>query len=176
MSFSLRTMVAADWPVVEAIYAAGMATGHATFETELPSWEQWDAAHLPAPRVAACSPAGAVLGWAALSPVSSRRAYRGVAEVSVYVAPLAWRRGVGSALLAAVIEASVSAGLWTLQASIFRENTSSLQLHQRHGFRIVGYRERIAERAGQWRDTMLLELRQPSSDLGSDPVQLEVHR
>lgn len=164
MPFTLRTMDAADWPVVEAIYAAGMATGNATFETELPSWEGWDATHLPSARMVACNPAGAVIGWAALSPVSARRAYRGVAEVSVYVAPMAWRRGVGSALLAALIAVAASAGLWTLQASIFRENTSSVRLHQRHGFRIVGFRERIAEREGQWRDTLLLELRLPTPD------------
>jgi phosphinothricin acetyltransferase len=157
-------MDAADWPVVEAIYSAGMATGNATFETEPPTWEQWDTGHLPRPRVVACNASGAIIGWAALSPVSGRHAYRGVAEVSVYVGPLTWRRGVGSALLAALIEGAASVGLWTLQASIFRENSASLRLHQRHGFRLVGYRERIAQREGQWRDTLLLERRSPAPD------------
>jgi len=158
MHFTIGPMAAADWPAVRAIYLEGIATGNATFETEAPSWERWDAAHLPHCRLAARE-AGAMLGWAAISAVSSRCVYRGVAEVSVYVAERARGRGVGRALLEALVRESERQGIWTLQAGIFPENEASLELHRRCGFRVVGRRERIGELAGQWRDVLLLERR-----------------
>ncbi|HEX5817307.1 MAG TPA: GNAT family N-acetyltransferase [Gemmatimonadales bacterium] len=154
----LRTLAPADWPAVERIYAEGIATRMATFETATPSWEEWDAAHLVAPRLVALLDGG-MAGWAALSPVSRRAVYRGVAEVSVYVADSARRRGVGRALLEALIERADAAGLWTLQATIFAENGPSIRLHEEAGFRLVGRRERIAQLDGRWRDTVLYERR-----------------
>ncbi len=140
------------------IYAEGIATGEATFETELPSWEQLDAAHLPFARLILNS-RGEVAGWAALSPVSRRYVYRGVAEVSVYVGR-EWRgKGIGGLLLARLINASETNGIWTLQAGIFPENQASIALHKRFGFREVGVRERIGNLSGVWRDTVLLERR-----------------
>jgi phosphinothricin acetyltransferase len=154
----ITPLAAEDWPAVWAIYAEGIATGQATFETAVPDWPAWDAARLPCCRLAARR--GAVLaGWATLGPVSTRPVYRGVAEVSVYVATAAQGQGVGRVLLAALIEASEAAGLWTLQASIFPENAASLALHRACGFRVVGRRERIAQHHGVWRDTLLLERR-----------------
>jgi L-amino acid N-acyltransferase YncA len=150
--------MAADWPVVRAIYVEGIATGNATFETEAPPWEVWDSKHLAEPRLVARED-GDVLGWAALSRVSARECYRGVCEVSVYVASRARGRGVGRMLLEALVQSSERAGIWTLQASIFPENEASVRLHQRCGFRIVGRRERIASLNGMWRDTLLLERR-----------------
>lgn len=154
-------MTAAHWPAVQAIYSEGLATGNATFATEAPTWAEWDASHLPTCRLVAV-PAEApeqVLGWAALSPVSSRCVYGGVAEVSVYVAAAARGQGVGRALLAALVAESERQGLWTLQAGIFPENTASVRLHEAAGFRQVGRRERIGQLHGQWRDTLLLERR-----------------
>jgi phosphinothricin acetyltransferase len=140
------------------IYRAGIATGHATFETDAPTWEAWDAGHCPVCRLCARS-GGTVVGWAALSPVSRRAVYTGVAEVSVYVHP-DWRgRGVGAGLLADLIAASERHGYWTLQAGIFPENVASVALHLRHGFRVAGRRERIGRHHGVWRDTLLLERR-----------------
>ena len=156
-----QPMTAAHWPEVRAIYAEGIATGHATFAPEPPSWTEWDAGHLPTCRlvaVAATAP-DTVLGWAALSPVSGRCVYAGVAEVSVYVAAAARGQGVGRALLEALIAASEQNGLWTLQAGIFPENTASVALHEAVGFRQVGRRERIGQLRGQWQDTLLLERR-----------------
>jgi len=154
-------MSAAHWPEVRAIYVEGIATGQATFATEPPSWDAWDAGHLPTCRLIAVADAttGTGLGWAALSPVSERYVYAGVAEVSVYVAAAARGRGVGRALLLALVAASEQLGLWTLQASIFSENTASLRLHKSAGFRQVGRRERIGQLRGVWRDTLLLERR-----------------
>ena len=149
-----------DWPRVAAIYAAGIADGQATFETEVPTWPVWDAVHLPAPRLAARE-ADDVVGWAALSPVSGRCVYSGVAEVSVYVDPARRGRGVGRLLLSRLVTASEEAGLWTLQAGVFPENEASLRLHERCGFRVVGVRERLGRLAGQWRDVVLLERRSP---------------
>lgn len=146
------------WPAVEAVYAQGIAGGDATFETRTPAWERWDATHRPDCRLVAVLE-GEVIGWAALSPVSARPAYRGVAEVSVYVADGNRVAGVGSRLLRALIRASEEAGVWTLQASVFPENEATLRLHRRCGFREVGRRERIGELAGRWRDTVLLERR-----------------
>ena len=146
------------WEQVRRIYLEGIATGDATFETDAPAWEQWDAGHLTDGRLVACTE-GSVSGWAALSPVSSRCVYAGVAEVSVYVSRSSRGQGVGSALLNALIQDSEAQGLWTLQASLFPENTASLALHLRHGFREIGRRERIGKMNGIWRDTILLERR-----------------
>lgn len=156
--FVIGVMEAAVWPAVRAIYAEGIATGNATFETEVPAWAAWDAAHLPHCRLVARE-GERVLGWAALSPVSGRCVYAGVAEVSVYAAADSRGRGVGKALLRALITASEQAGIWTLQAGIFPENEASLALHRACGFRRVGVRERIGELAGVWRDVVLLERR-----------------
>jgi len=159
-----QTMTAAHWPAVRAIYEQGIATGHATFQTTAPTWEEWDRGHLAHSRLVAVAAAadnlaGAVLAWAALSPVSGRCVYGGVAEVSVYVAGAARGRGVGRQLLAALVAESEAHGIWTLQAGIFPENTASISVHAGAGFRTVGYRERIGQQQGVWRDTVLLERR-----------------
>ena len=151
-------MVPLDWPAVRAIYLEGIATGNATFETEPPLWERWDAAHSAVCRLVAEN-ADAVLGFAALSPVSARRVYAGVAEVSVYVSAQARGAGVGGALLRELVRASEAAGFWTLQAGIFPENLASLSLHQRCGFRVLGVRQRVGCLSGRWRDVVLLERR-----------------
>jgi L-amino acid N-acyltransferase YncA len=158
VEFLLEPMRPADWESVRAIYREGIATGDATFEESAPEWEQWDEGHLSACRLVARSH-GEVLGWAALSPVSRRRVYRGVAEVSVYVSGRARRKGVGLALLTALIESSEREGIWTLQAGIFPENTASVELHRRAGFRVVGTRERVGSMDGRWRDVVLMERR-----------------
>jgi phosphinothricin acetyltransferase len=158
MEYVIDSMRPDDWAQVHAIYAEGMATGEATFETEAPGWEQWDAGHLKECRLVARS-GDRILGWAALSPTSKRRVYAGVAEVSVYVAANARGRRVGSALMRALIEASERRGIWTLQSSIFPENLASIELHLNHGFREVGRRERIAKHHGVWRDTIMFERR-----------------
>lgn len=160
-SFDLRPLTPADWPAVCAIYLEGIATGQATFETDAPEWQEWDTAHLSQPRLAA-EIDDIVVGWAALSPVSRRAAYVGVAEVSLYVAAAQRGRGIGRALLAALISQSEAHGLWTLQASIFPENSVSLRVHAAYGFRVVGRRERIAQHNGRWRDVYLLERRSPA--------------
>lgn len=147
-----------DWPAVRAIYEEGIATGDATFETTAPAWEAWDAGHLEAARLVARI-GERVVGWAALSPISGRAVYRGVAEVSVYVAQDARGRRVGAALMEALTAAAAETGIWTLQASVFPENDATLRLHARAGFRVVGRRERIACLHGRWRDTLLLERR-----------------
>ncbi len=146
------------WPAVRSIFQDGIATGHATFETVAPEWEAWDAGHLASPRLVALLEGG-VAGWAALTPVSGRCVYAGVAEVSVYVAPWARGRGVGRLLLSALVETSEEAGLWTLTAGIFPENEASVRLHRALGFREVGRRERIGKLQGVWRDTLLMERR-----------------
>ena len=152
-------LTAAHWPTVSAIYAEGIATGNATFATEPPAWADWNTGHLATCRLVATDAAGQVLGWAALSPVSGRCVYAGVAEVSVYVADAARGQGVGRALLAALITESEAHGLWMLQAGIFPENAASVRLHEAAGFRVVGRRERIGQLHGHWRDTLLLERR-----------------
>jgi L-amino acid N-acyltransferase YncA len=156
----IEAMRAEDWPAVRAIYEAGIATGDATFETKAPAWEAWDRDHLPKPRLVARAGTGApVVGWAAVVPVSGRCVYGGVADLSVYVAPEAHGRGVGRALLTALVRESEAAGLWTLQAGIFPENAASLALHRALGFRDVGVREKIGRMSGRWRDVLLLERR-----------------
>lgn len=159
-------LLASDWPAVRRIYEEGIATGNATFETQSPEWEDWDRAHRPAPRLVARED-GRVVGWAALSPVSARRVYAGVAEVSVYVGESVRGRGAGRALLEELIARSERLGVWTLQAGIFPENPASLALHERCGFRVVGRRERIGRLHGRWRDVLLLERRSPA--VGEEP-------
>jgi L-amino acid N-acyltransferase YncA len=151
-------MIAQDWPAVRAIYLEGIATGNATFADSAPEWEEWDQTHLAGCRLVARS-GGDVLGWAALSPVSRRVVYRGVAEVSIYVAERARRRGVGRLLLSALVPQSETEGIWTLQAGIFPENIASVELHKQAGFRIVGVREKIGVLQGRWRDVVLMERR-----------------
>ncbi len=160
-------LLASDWPAVRRIYEEGIATGNATFETHSPGWEDWDRAHRPAPRLVARGD-GRVLGWAALSSVSARRVYAGVAEVSVYVGESARGRGAGRALLEELIARSERLGIWTLQAGIFPENLASIALHERCGFRVVGRRERIARLHDLWRDVLLLERRSPV--VGEEPA------
>jgi len=156
-------MSSQDWPEVLSVYEEGLATRQATFETSAPSWEHWDAAHLPSCRFVARAE-GVILGWAALSPVSRRPCYLGVAEVSVYVRGSARGRGVGEALLQRLIAESEARGFWTLQGSTFPENAASLRLQARCGFREVGRRQRIAKLDGVWRDTVLTERRSQRVD------------
>ena len=153
----VRDLRPPDWPEVAAIFAAGIAAGDATFEPAPPPWEEWDAAHGSVRVVAELD--GRVAGWCALSPVSERCCYRGVAEESVYVAEWARGRGVGRVLLEDVVARSEEEGIWTLQAGVFPENKPSLRLHLGCGFRLVGVRERLGERDGIWRDVLLLERR-----------------
>jgi L-amino acid N-acyltransferase YncA len=162
VNHSIETMKHDDWGEVRAIYLEGIATGDATFETDAPSWEKWDASHLQECRLVArssSSGSGRIIGWAALSPVSDRCVYAGVAEVSVYVGEKGRGQGTGRALLEALVEASEERGIWTLQAGVFPENRASIRLHLRCGFREVGRRERLGQRNGAWRDVMLLERR-----------------
>jgi len=156
----LRQLEEADWDAVADIYWDGTRDGLATFETAIPSWEEWSAAHPPELRLVA--EAGfAVAGWIAAAPVSTQRAYRGVVEHSVYVATDWRRKGIGRLLLEVLIERTEAAGIWTIQTSVFPENRASLALHRGCGFREVGVRERIGKRDGLWRDTVLLERRSP---------------
>ena len=156
--YRIDTLQPSDWERVRVIYAEGIATGNATFETDTPTWQAWDAAHLPVPRLVARD-ADVVCGWAALTPVSSRCVYAGVGEVSLYVAANARAQGVGHALLTALITAAEAAGIWTLQAGVFPENIASLNVCRRCGFRDVGRRERLGQLHGIWRDVLLLERR-----------------
>src|SRR5438132_2583193 len=158
MSYQREGRCSEDWEQVRAIYLEGIAGGQATFETEAPSHERWESLHLPFARLVARD-GGIVKGWAALSPVSSRHAYAGVAEVSVYVAETYRRNGIGSSLLQALISESEKNGIWTLQAVVFPENNASVALHKQLGFREVGRRARIGRLNGVWRDTLLLERR-----------------
>jgi L-amino acid N-acyltransferase YncA len=156
----VRTMRAADWPAVARIYSEGIATGVATFETAVPSWEEWDGMHLASPRLVAES-RDDIVGWVAVSPVSRRDAYRGVVEHSVYVADRARGAGVGRLLLDALVADAPAHGIWTIQTSVLEANAASIALHEAAGFRLVGRRERIARLGGEWRHTLLLELRLP---------------
>lgn len=164
MDIRIEAMTPEDWPAVRAIYEEGMATGLATFETAAPSWEEWNATRLPHSRLVARSTM--VLGWAALSPVSKRSCYAGVAEVGVYVAASARGQGVGRALLEALVESSEEHGIWTLQGVTLAGNAASIALQLRCGFRVVGRRERIGKRDGVWHDTLLTERR--SLRVGAD--------
>jgi L-amino acid N-acyltransferase YncA/precorrin-6B methylase 2 len=152
-------MTAEHGPAVLAIYQAGLDGGDASFETAAPPWETWDTTHSAAHRLVALDPADRVLGWVAVSPVSSRCVYAGVVEHSVYVDPAARGRGVGLVLLQALIESTEAAGIWTIQSGIFPENTASAALHQRAGFRRVGIRERVGAHHGRWRDVVMIERR-----------------
>jgi L-amino acid N-acyltransferase YncA len=154
----VRVLRSDDWPEVARAFEEGIATGNATFETDVPSWEAWDAAHLDEHRFVA-EREGHVVGWVALLPVSPRRCYAGVAEISEYVAADARGQGVGAQLLAAAIESSEGAGIWTLQTGVFPENAPSLGLLRRFGFRVVGTQERIGRLHGVWRDVVQLERR-----------------
>ncbi|MDT0605871.1 GNAT family N-acetyltransferase [Croceitalea rosinachiae] len=155
----LRQMISDDWPLVSKIYAEGIATGYATFESTVPDFKSWDLAHVNACRIIAESN-GTILGWAALSPVSSRCVYGGVAEVSVYIANISRGKGVGKALMLRLIEESEAAGYWTLQSGIFPENEASIKLHKKVGFRYLGKRERVGKtQNGIWKDNLLFEKR-----------------
>jgi L-amino acid N-acyltransferase YncA len=155
----IERMQPGHWEGVRAVYLEGLATGDASFETEAPEWERWDATHLRCCRLVALE-GGCIAGWAALSRVSSRKVYGGVAEVSVYVASEFRGKGLGRALLSALVEESEAGGVWTLQAGVFPENVASVALHLACGFREVGRRERIGRaKDGRWRDTLLLERR-----------------
>ena len=164
MNHTIDGMRASDWEQVRSIYLEGIASGNSTFETDAPSWQEWDESHLTIARLV-MREGDKILGWAALGPVSKRRVYRGVAEVTVYVTENARGHGIGRALLEALISESERNGIWTLQASIFPENTASVELHLRCGFREVGRRERIAMLNGVWRDTLLFERRSGSVGL-----------
>jgi L-amino acid N-acyltransferase YncA len=164
MDDQITPMQPADWPAAREIYAQGIATGQATFETQLPDWEKWDSSHRRDCRLIARK-RGQVLGWAALSPVSARSVYSGVAEVSVYVAAAARGCGVGTALLEALIEESERCGVWTLQAGIFPENSASIAIHKSCGFHQVGKRQRIGKLGETWRDVLLLERRSTAAGI-----------
>jgi len=153
------------WSSVASIYASGIASGNATFQTQVPEWEQWDQSHTADVRLVAIDEEQ-VIGWAALSPVSSRPVYAGVAEVSVYVSPIMQGKGTGKLLLKHLIERSEQKGFWTLQAGIFPENIASIKIHEELGFRLVGRREKIGKMKDTWRDTVLLERR--STTIGID--------
>ncbi len=159
--FYIDQLTAGDWKQVRSIYLEGIREGNSTFETEAPSWGRWDESHLPFARLVVRD-GEKILGWAALSPVSKRNVYRGVAELTVYVTESARGQGIGRRLLEALIDESEKNGIWTLQASIFPENEASVKLHLRCGFREVGRRERIAMLRGVWRDTLLFERRSQS--------------
>ncbi|WP_380176061.1 GNAT family N-acetyltransferase [Kineococcus sp. DHX-1] len=165
---ALLPLIEANWPQVQAVYAEGIATGHATFESAPPaSWAAFDAAKSPEHRIGAHDEHGHLLGWAAVNPVSSRPVYAGVVEHSVYVATAARGRGIGRLLLLDLLASTEAGGIWTVQSSVFPENAASLALHQAAGFRQIGTRQRIARMtngpmAGQWRDTVLIERRSPT--------------
>jgi len=158
MEVIFRPMIEADWSQVVEIYTQGINTGNATFETEIPDWDKWNSGHIQACRIVAVTEFE-IIGWAALVPVSTRKVYSGVAEVSIYISNKYRGLKIGSKLLKQLIGESEKNGFWTLQAGIFPENKSSVKIHQDNGFRIVGYREKIGQMKGIWRDTVLLERR-----------------
>lgn len=170
MDFIIDAMNAADWETVRAIYLEGIATGHATFEFEAPEWAKWDSSHVAEPRLVLRRD-GQIAAWASLSRVSARKVYAGVAEVSIYVGAKFRGQGLGSKLLAALISASEEKGFWTLQAGIFPENVASIEMHKKHGFRVLGIREKVGKMSfgklqGKWRDVVLMERR--SKTVGID--------
>ena len=173
-SLHLRPMTAGDWPAVHAVYAAGIATGIATFETEPPSWEVFDATRLPGHRHVATDGSSDLLGWVACSRESSREAYAGVVDHSVYVAPHAQGRGVGRLLLQGLVDSTEAAGIWTIRSAVLPENTGSLTLHQQLGFRVLGRRERVGRRVvdgrATWHDVLLVERRSRVVGWVDDPV------
>ncbi len=154
----IRKLSQKDYPEVAEIYRQGILTGNATFQSDAPPWEEWTKSHLEHSRIVAVQN-NRILGWAALTPVSGRCVYAGVAEVSVYVADSLKGKGIGKLLLKNLIADSEKNNIWTLQAGIFPENVVSLKIHETHGFRKIGYRERIGQMNGKWRDTVLLERR-----------------
>jgi phosphinothricin acetyltransferase len=162
MGVTVRAMRAQDADRVLAIYRAGLDSGHASFETTAPSWAAFDAGRLAEHRHVAVDDDGIVIGWVAVSPVSARPVYAGVVEHSVYVDPAAQGRGVGRALLDALIASTEAAGIWTIQSGIFPENAASLTLHRGAGFRPIGVRERVGRHHGVWRDVILIERRSPT--------------
>jgi L-amino acid N-acyltransferase YncA len=155
---AVEEMTTSDWPAVAEIYRQGLDTGQASFETEVPAHEEWDRAHLERPRLVARVDED-IVGWAALSPVSDRCVYGGVAEDSVYVAAAVTGRGIGRRLLSELVRRAEDEGIWTIQAGLFPENAASLALHERCGFRVVGRRERLGKHHGVWRDVLLVERR-----------------
>jgi phosphinothricin acetyltransferase len=157
-SVRISNLVETHWPQVKDIYERGIASGNATFQTTAPTWEEWDRGHIKTSRLIALKDDN-ILGWAALSAVSARAVYAGVAEVSIYIHPDAQGQGVGSLLMETLIKESEQQHFWTLQAGIFPENIASIRLHEKHGFRLVGRRERIGQMNGIWRDTVLMERR-----------------
>lgn len=161
--YKIEPMQEKDWAQVQRIFEAGLATGNATLETEVPPWSVWDTNHLPFGRLVARL--GEVIGWAALTAVSHRCVYEGVAEVSVYVAKEYWGQGVGHTLLNELVRTSEQNGIWTLQAHILVENQASIRLHHKCGFKTVGTREKLGQLHGIWRDIMLLERR--SQEIGT---------
>jgi phosphinothricin acetyltransferase len=154
----IRKMEASDWPIVSKIYTEGIATSFATFETNTPTYEAWNSAHMPACRIVVLEN-NKVLGWAALSPVSSRCVYGGIAEVSVYVAEASRGKGAGKLLMETLIKQSEAEGIWTIQSGIFPENKGSIELHKKVGFRYIGKRERVGKLDGLWKDNLLFERR-----------------
>jgi len=174
--YTVRTLMEADWPSVRTIYQQGIESNIATFQNDCPAWREWDAAHIKACRLV-IGENETVLGWAALTAVSSRCVYAGVAEVSVYIDAGAQGKGVGTRLLTELVHASESAGFWTLQSGILRDNVASIRLHEKCGFRMVGYRERIGQdRFGAWRDTVLMERRSPLARYGQDRSAAQAER
>ncbi|MGX9134906.1 N-acetyltransferase family protein [Rummeliibacillus sp. JY-2-4R] len=157
-NIQIRKMLDTDWPIVKKIYLEGIATGNATFQTEAPSFEEWTTSHDSTCRLVAVIE-DLVVGWIALSAVSKRIVYKGVGEVSIYVSTQTKNKGIGTVLFSKLIEESEKQGYWTLQSSIFKENIASIKLHKKMGFREVGYREKIAQHNGIWRDVLLLERR-----------------
>ena len=153
-----RPLTEHDWGEVSDIYQQGIISGNATFETSIPSWQQWDGSHLQHSRIIAILQ-DQIAGWAALSPVSGRCVYGGVAEVSVYVANMHEGKSIGSNLLTQLVNISEQNGIWTLQSGIFPENKGSIRIHEKNGFRTIGYREKIGKMNGVWRDILLMERR-----------------
>ena len=158
MEVKFRLLTKEDWDQVAEIFQQGIETGNATFETQIPSWDKWDLTHVPSCRIVATIE-NVVVGWAALIPVSARKVYAGVGEVSIYISNKYKGLKIGTKLLVRLIEESEKEGFWTLQSGIFPENAASIKLHQNHGFRIIGHREKIGQMKGIWRDTLLLERR-----------------